>query len=167
MRAFGRLQIGWLVILCLGCVDAVERSASFSLREEISLGIITVEVRGWEEVPNLHAPINSLRAPAGEKAIAVFVRWSGLDDYAEQDRQAFARSFLSNRLRLRDSEGFEVEAIDAMAKGIYHFLGPVGSAPRDYVVIFHVWVDSEGLTLCLQHPDPQEEGFDVAIVTLA
>jgi hypothetical protein len=165
MRAFGRAQIGWLIIVCLGCVGVPERSASFGMREEIPLGIIDVEVRGWEEIPEIHAPLSSHTPPAGEKAIAVFVRWSGLTDYAEQDRQLFAKTFLKSRLRLRDSAGFEVEAIASMPKGLYHF-GPAGYAPRDYAIIFYVWVDSEGFTLRLQHPDAREQDFNVAIVSL-
>ena len=163
----GRLRIVWLVVLCaaLGCATQ-ERTASFRLRQQIPFGPIAVSVEGWEEVGGVHAPISSLHTPEGEKAIAVFVVWSGLEPYAEPDRQVFAESFLSGSLKLVDSGGFDYTAVAAMPREHYNFTGQPAPASRDWVVIFHAWVDSRGYTLRLSHPDPGEEAFDVAIVPL-
>ena len=150
-----------LVSAALGCGGG--RSASFALRQAIPMGPISVTVDGWESVGEARAPLSSLRAPAGEKAIAVFVRWDGLDSYAEPDRRIFAEAFLQDALRVLDSEGFGYEAISAMPRELYHFSGGGAPAPRDWVVVFHVYVDSRDYTLRLSHPDPQEDAFDVAI----
>ena len=168
MRAFGEWSLACLAaaFIAPGCVPVAERSIDFALKEKIPLGIISVKINDWEDVPDLHAPLGSLSAPAGEKAVAVFVRWSGLDGYREQDRQIFARAFLQRRLTLVDSEGFDYPASNAMTKELYHFSGSYSSAPRDWVVIFNTWVDSHGYTLRIRHPDPGEEDFHVAVVQL-
>jgi len=156
-----------LLVLCaaFGCAQQA-RTASFKLREKIPFGPIAVSVNGWEEVGQTHAPLSSLRTLEGEKAIAVFVDWSGLDSYAEQDRQGFAEAFLRVSLKLVGSDGMEYKAVSAMTREIYNFSGQVSAAPRDWVVVFHVRADSRGYTLRLSHPDPGEESFDVAIVQL-
>ena len=161
------LRLVGLVILCaaLGCVQP-QRSASFQLRQEIPFGPIAVSVNGWEAVGEAPAPLSSLRAPQGHKAIAVFVAWSGLDPYTEPDRQKFAEEFLSASLKLVDSDGLEYKSIAAMPQEIYHFSGTIAPAPRNWVVIFHSSLDSHGYTLRLSHPDPGEGSFDVAIVPL-
>jgi hypothetical protein len=117
-------------------------------------------------VGEAHAPISSLRAPAGEKAIAVFVRWDGLASYAERDRQIFAKAFLRDAVRIVDSDGSRYHAINAMTRELYHFSGYEAAAPRDWVVVFHVDADSRGYTLRLAHPDPGKEAFDVAVIQL-
>jgi hypothetical protein len=164
---FGNLRIAALVLLCVapGCAPQV-RSTSFPLRQEIPFGPIAVSVNGWEEVGEAHAPLSSLRAPEGAKAIAVFVVWSGLDPYTEPDRQKFAEEFLSDSLKLADSGGLDYKAVAAMPREIYHFSSRPASAPRDWVVIFHASSGSGGYTLRLSHPDPGEDSFDVAIVPL-
>ena len=164
----GSLRFLWLILLCsaFGCA-AQERTASFPLRQSIPLGPLNVSVDGWEEVGQAHAPISSLRAPAGEKVIAVFVAWKGLDAYTESDRQVFAEKFLEGRLKLVDSDGFDYKSISAMPRDLYHFSGSSASISRDWVVVFHVWVDSQGYTLRVSHPDSGEEAFDVAIVELS
>jgi hypothetical protein len=161
------LAIAWLLAAsaALGCAVG-ERSAPFPLRKGITFGPISVAVEGWESVGEAHAPISSLRAPAGEKAIAVFVRWDGLTAYAEQDRQTFARTFLRDALRVVDSDGSGYAAVSAMPREVYHFSGHAAAAPRDWVVVFHVDADSKGYTLRLSHPDPGEEAFDVAVIRL-
>jgi hypothetical protein len=168
MRDFGEWALACLAVVFItpGCVPVEERSADFALKETIPLGIISVKVNDWEDVPNVHPPLGSLSAPAGEKAVAVFVRWSGLKDYAEHARQNFARAFLERRLTLVDSEGFDYPAFHAMTRDLYRFSGSYSTASRDWVVIFHTWVDSQGYTLRIRYPDPGEEDFDVAIVQL-
>jgi len=163
----GRRGIVLLLILCaaLGCTEQ-ERTASFPLRQEIPLGALAVSVDGWEEVGAAHAPLSSLRTPEGEKAIAVFVGWSGLEPFAEPDRQTFAEKFLRGRLRLVDSDGFDYSTVAAMPREHYDFTSHASSMPRDWVVVFHVWVDSHGYTLRLSHPDSSKESFDVAIIQL-
>jgi branched-chain amino acid transport system permease protein len=56
---------------------------------EIPLGILTLTVTDWEEVPAAHAPLSSLSTPAGEKSIAAFVRWKGLEAYSTLAGRAF------------------------------------------------------------------------------
>jgi hypothetical protein len=164
-RARHAIAMALLLSAAPGCGGGA-RSASFPLHEVIPFGPISVAVDGWEAVGEAHAPISWLRAPAGEKAIAVFVRWDGLEPYAEPDRQTFAKAFLRDALRVVDADGFGYQAISAMPRELYLFTGVGAPAPRDWVVVFHVYVDSRGYTLRLSHPDPDEEAFDVAIVQL-
>jgi hypothetical protein len=167
-RTFAEAGSACLVLaaMALGCGSGAERSATFAIKQEIPLGIISVTVMGWEEVPQIHPPFHSLDAPAGEKAIAVFARWRGLDEYAERDQGHFVESFLQHRLKIIDSEGYEASAINAMPRALYDSFEMRGLAPRDWVVIYHVWVDSQGYTLQVRHPDPGEEDFHVAVVPL-
>jgi len=171
IRGSGRTRherpLAGLVILCaaLGC--AVEgRTASFKVREQISFDVISVSVRGWEPVGRTHAPLSSLRAAEGEKVIAVFVDWSGLEPFKEPDRQQFAEKFLGGRLKLVDSEGRGYRSVSAMPRGVYDFSNEPAPMPRDWVVVFHVRSDSEGYTLRLSHPDARGKSFDVAVVPL-
>jgi hypothetical protein len=155
-----------LAALALGCESGAERSATFAMKQEIPLGIIAVTIMDWEEVGQIHPPLSSLDAPEGEKSVAVFVRWRGLDEYAEMDQRQFVESFLEHRLTLIDSEGYEAPGFHAMPKALYHSSKMRGFAPRDWAVIFHVWVDSQGYVLRVRHPDPGEEDFHVAVVPL-
>ncbi len=153
----------------LACASDEERSARYALGEEIDVGIITVSVTQWKEVRGTRAPLRSLRPPEGEKPVAVFVRWRGLDEYGEFDRRYFVEAFLSDRLTLVDSDGFEYEALTAMPKDIYQFTAQAGSgntAPPDWVVVFWAWVDSRDYKLRIEHPDPRKGDFDVAVVEL-
>lgn len=163
----GSLRAVWLVLLCtaVSCMQPA-RVASFRPGQEISCGPIRVSVNGWEEVGESHAPLSSLRAASGEKAIAVFVGWNGLDPYSEPDRQVFAGEFLNRSLKLVDSDAFVYKAVASMPREIYRFSELPASAPRDWVVIFHAYVDSSGYTLQVSHPDPGEEAFDVASIPL-
>ena len=167
-RAFAEVGFGCLLLaaMALGCGSGAERSATFTIKQEIPLGILSVTVMGWEEVPQIHPPFHSLDAPSGEKAIAVFARWRGLDEYADLDQRQFVESFLQHRLKLIDSEGYEASAISALPKALYDSSEMRGLAPRDWVVIYHIWVDSQGYTVQVRHPDPGEEDFDVASVSL-
>jgi len=166
-RDSGRRRVLCLALLCgaLAC-GSLERTALFTLRQRIPLGPITVSVEGWEGVGEVHAPLSSLRTPQGEKAIAVFAGWSGLDPFAEPDRQIFAERFLRDALVLVDSDGFGYKPVAAMSRRLYDASVPSSPAPRDYVVIFHVGAGSRGYTLRLSHPDQEEDAFDVAIVPL-
>jgi hypothetical protein len=110
MRVFVERTLTWLIAaVVLGCGGDgdSESSEQFVLREEIPLGIISVSVTQWEEVRGSSSPLQSLRPPEGEKPVAVFVRWRGLDEYGEFDRRSFVEAFLSHRLTLVDSDGFE------------------------------------------------------------
>ena len=154
-----------VVMTILGCFPERERSSSFALREEIPLGIINIAVTGWEEVSADLARGYPLKAQAGEKVIAVFVEWSGLDAYSERDGQYFAETYLHNRLELLDSDGFKYSALSAMTKNLYNRSGYGSPLSHNCVVIFHVWVDSKKYILRLQSLEP-EGGVDVAIVSL-
>ena len=164
---FDRLRLVCLFVLCgvLGCA-LEERAASFKLREKIPFGVFEVSVEGWERVGEAHAPISSLRAPEGEKTIAVFVVWSGLESYEESDRRVFAEAFLHDRLNLVDADGLDYRSVSAMPREVYDFSNHAEPMPRDWVVVFHVGVESHAYTLRLRHPDPDNKDFDVALVQL-
>lgn len=166
-RDSGSRPFAWLLAVsaAVSCGGGA-RSAPFPLHQVIPFGPISVAVDGWESVGEAHAPLSSLRAPAGEKTIAVFVRWDGLSSYEERDRQTFARTFLRDALRIVDSDGSGYTAVSAMPRELYHFSGYEAAAPRDWIVVFHVDAASHDYTLHLTHPDPREEAFDVAVVTL-
>ena len=162
---------GLLGIVALACLVSCEsrdvEPVSFVRSQDISFGILDLRVTGWEVVPASHAPIVSLSAPPGEKAIVVFIRWKGLDQYADFDRRTFVRSFLSHRTRIIDGDGFEYRAISAMPRELYHFTEPASLAPREWAVVFHVWVDSAHYTVLLEHPEPANGGFRVAAIILS
>lgn len=170
MRAFVERTLTWLIAtVVLGCGGDKEPPAQYALGQEIPLGIISVSVTQWADARGTSAPLRSLSPPEGEKPIAVFVRWRGLDEYGEFDRRTFVGAFLSDRLTLVDSDGFEYAALTAMPKDIYQFTAQAGSgktAPPDWVVVFWAWVDSRDYKLHIEHPDPGEGDFDVAVVEL-
>lgn len=172
MRVFVKRGLTWLIAaVVLGCGGDgdTKSSTQFTLREEIPLGIINVSVTQWEEARETSSPLSSLRPPEGEKPIAVFVRWRGLDEFREFDRRTFVEALLSDRLTLVDSDGFEHAALTAMPKDLYQFTAQAGSgktAPPDWVVVFWVWVDSRDYELHVEHPNPGEGDFDVAVVDL-
>jgi hypothetical protein len=148
----------------LGCEnEEAERSVSFRTGEEIPLGIINVTVNRWENAYT-RAPLRSLDPPPGEKAIAVWVRWSGLADHVEAARQSFAENYLQHSVRVVDSGGFDYATTSVLEPATYHWTGPAAPGDRTRILIFWVWVDSEGYTVRLEHPDPGDEGFDVALV---
>lgn len=143
------------------------RPARYALGEEIDLGIISLSVSEWHEVRATSSPLRSLYPPEGEKPVVVFVRWRGLGEYADFDRRRFVEAFLRDRLTLVDSDGFEYEALSAIPEGLYQMSGGVpGVAPPEWVVVFWAWVDSAGFTLHIEHPEPDEGGFHVAVVDL-
>lgn len=170
MRAFAEKTLICLIAaVVLGCGGDDGTSAQYALRQEVPLGIISVSVTQWEEVSGASAPLRSLRPPEGEKPVAVFVRWRGLDEYGEFDRRTLVEAILNNRLTLVDSDGFEYSPLTAMPKDIYQFTAQAGSgktAPPDWVVVFWAWVDSRDYELHIEHPDPGKGGFDVAVVEL-
>lgn len=170
MRAFVERTLTWLIAtVVLGCGGDKEPPAQYALGQEIPLGIISVSVTQWADARGTSAPLRSLRPPEGEKPIAVFVRWRGLDEYGEFDRRTFVEAFLSDRLTLVDSDGFEYAALTAMPKDIYQFTAQAGSgktAPPEWAVVFWAWVDSRDYELHIEHPNPEEGDFDVAVVEL-
>jgi hypothetical protein len=170
MRVFVDRTLTWLIaVVVLGCGGDEESLAQYALREEIDLGIISVSVTQWEEVHGTSSPLGSLHPPEGEKPVAVFVRWRGLKEYAEFDRRTFVEAFLNDRLTLVDSDGFEYAALTAMPKNLYQLSAQAGSgnaAPPDWVIVFWSWVDSRDYKLQIEHPDPGEGDFDVAVVEL-
>lgn len=170
MRVSAERQLVWFIaVAVLACTGDEESSAPYPLGEEIDLGIISVSVTQWAEVRGTSSPLGSLHPPEGEKPVVVFVRWRGLDQYTELDRRVFVDAFLSDRLVLVDSDGFQYKALGAMPKDLYQLSvqpGLATAAPPDWVVVFWAWVDSEDYALHIEHPDPGEGEFDVAVVEL-
>lgn len=154
----------FLAIALAGCAN--ERAVPFAQGEEIPLRVLSLRVADWETVPPSLPYLSPQRPPEGEKAIAVFVRWEGLEDYSPLDRRIFVESFLGHRLTLSDSDGYAYEAITAMPRDLYYGSSHDLDAPPDWVAIFHVWIDSGGYSLRVRHPDPGSEDFDVAVVEL-
>ena len=158
--------------LCLVAVAGLpacatrDHSASFKLGEEIPLGILSLRVSDSEVVPSSRAPLQSLSALSGERAIAVFARWEGLVDFGELDKRQFVESFLEHRVTLVDSDRFSYDVIKAMPRDLYYGSAYAFEASPDWVVIFYVWVDSSGYSVRIRHPDPGNEGFNVAVVSL-
>lgn len=166
--AKGRLT--WLVAAtAIACSGDAKITAPYVLGQEIDLGIITVSVTQWEDASGTSSPLGSLHPPEGEKPVVVFVRWRGLSAYGELDRRIFVENFFADRLTLTDSDGFEYEALGAMPKNLYQLSVQPGlgtAAPPDWVVVFWAWVDSRDYRLRIEHPDPAEDGFDVAVIDL-
>ena len=138
----------------------------FSTGDPLDLGMLTLKARRMETVSNPPpVPLGSLSAQPGEKAIAVFVRWDGLDGLEAFDRRVFVESFLEHRLAVVDEAGERTAAFNAMSADLYH--GMPGAMPeQEWVVIFHVWIDSREFTLLVQHPDPGPSTFELAAVPL-
>jgi hypothetical protein len=150
-----------------GCGVGEEPAASFAVGDEIRLGIISVSVSRWE-MPRTTPPISTLRPPEGEKPVVIFVRWRGLDEYAELDRRTFVEAFLTDQMTLVDSEGFEYKAVTAMPEDHYRMspqMNPV-NAPPNWVVVIWAWVDSDGYSLLIENPDPEPGEFRVAAIAL-
>ncbi len=169
MRAFVERTLILLIASgVMGCAADEESLIAYSPREEIPLGIIDLSVTDWDELSGTRSPLGSLRPPEGEKPVVVFIHWSGLGEYSEFDRRRFVEAFLSDRLTLVDSDGFEYDALHAMPEDLYRMSGrmSLGSAPPTWVVVFWAWVDSEGYSLRIEHPNPTEGGFHVATVDL-
>ena len=120
MRVFAERTLILLIASgVMGCAPDEESLVAYSPREEIPLGIIDLSVTDWDEVSGTRSPLGSLHPPEGEKPVVVFVRWSGLGEYAEFDRRRFVEAFLNDRLTLVDSEGFEYHALNAMPEDLY------------------------------------------------
>ena len=146
-------------------------ATAYALRDEIPLGSLTISVDHWEEIsrpPTSLASLNKTNRKK-EKLVAVFVRWSPLDDYAPLDRRTHVQGVLTGKLKLVDSNGFWYAARAALPRDIYD--GVVHSrissvAPREWVVVFQVWRGSLGYSLRVQHPDPGPEAIHAAVVPL-
>jgi hypothetical protein len=156
------------VVLCgtlTACGSPPEPPAPFARGERIPLGMLSLEVRRSQEMQSMPRPYAG-EAQAGEKLVAVFVYWRGLDDFDEFSRETFVDSFLCRRLRIVDSAGYEYGCMLTMP--VDRFVGrPSPKLAREWVVVFRVWVDSEGLALHVEHPDPPEGSFRVARVPLS
>lgn len=168
MRGFASSLL-FISLACAGCAPG-QRIASFAPGEEIPLKVLTLSVSRWEAVPPSLPYLSSENTSAGEKAVAVFARWRGLEEVAEMDRRVFIESFLEHRLTLVDSDGFTYAAISAIPTNFYYGSSYDMNAPADWAVIYHVYVDSGGYSLRVRHPEPGvheeegKEGFDVAVV---
>jgi hypothetical protein len=154
-------------LLCgsmIACGSPPEPATSFARGERIPLGILSLEVRRSQEMQRMPRPFSG-QAQAGEKLVAVFVHWRGLDNYDDASRRSLIDSLLCNRLRIVDSEGYAYSCMQAMPSDLFN-LRPSRSLSSQWVVVFRVWVDSEGLVLQIEHPEPVEGGFRVAAVSL-
>lgn len=160
-----RLLAAMLVSLS-ACEAASQTPTPFDLRQPIPLGMLSIAVMRTETVPNPpFAPISSLMAQPGEKVVAVFVRWKGLEDLDQADQRVFIETFLEDRLSIVDEDGETYPAFSAMPLDIYQ-MSPGGYSPHDWVAVFHVWVDSQRYTVLVANPQPEAGGFTVAAIPL-
>ncbi len=150
-----------------GCSPEPRPPTAFSLGDPLDLGMFTLKARRMETVSSPPpVPLGSLRAQPGEKVIVVFVRWDGLAGLDALDRRVFIESFLEHRLAVVDEAGERTPAFHAMSSDLYH--GMPGAFPeQEWVVVFHVWIDSREFTLLVEHPDPDPAGFELAAIPLA
>jgi len=161
----------WPAVAAIGlCACGGERPPEptvFSLGSRIALPDFAIKVRRMETVarppPN---PLNSLRASPGEKVIAVFVHWEGLEDLEEWDAQTFIEAFIEGRFTVLDEAGERTPAFSAMPADLYHWM-PTGFPQREWVAVFHVYEDSERFTLLVENPDPVPGGLAVAEIPLS
>jgi hypothetical protein len=150
----------------VACRPEPKPPTRFSLGDPLELGMFTLKARRMETVASPPpVPLGSLSAQPGEKVIAVFVRWDGLDGLTPMDRRIFVESFLQHRLAVVDEADERTPAFHAMSAGLYHGM-PGGLPEREWVVVFHVWVDSREFTLLVEHPDPDPTGFELAAIPL-
>lgn len=158
------------VVLAAATVGACEpesgQATLFALGQPLELGMFTIKARRMETVADPPPiPLGSLQAQPGEKVIAVFVHWAGLDGLEPMDRRVFIESFLEHRLTVVDEAGERAAAFHAMPADLYHGM-PGQLSEQEWVVVFHVWVDSRDFTLLVVHPDPEPGGFEVAAIPL-
>ena len=107
----------------------------------------------------------------GEKGIAVYLSWTGLDAFDRASRYHFIESFNQNRMRILDSLGntwkpygtYPVDFYEAPQRNT----GLFGSARlRDWVVAFTVPKRARNFTLLIENPDPREGQPRLARVSL-
>lgn len=168
LRGFAKTALIATVASVLeGCSPEPSPPTLFSLGDSLDLGMFTLKARRMETVSNPPpVPLGSLHAQPGEKVIVLFVRWDGLAGLEALDRRVFIESFLEHRLAIVDEAGERVSAFHAMSTDLYH--GMPGAFPeQEWVVVFHVWIDSREFTLLVEHPDPGPADFKLAAIPLA
>src|SRR5687767_12405597 len=93
-----------LLAIMSGCGQDAE-PVPFRLGQTIPLGALELEILGLEAVPQVHAPLSTLRTAPEDKAWALHVRWSGLLSLQGMEREVFLEKFLEKQLSVRDMDG--------------------------------------------------------------
>ncbi len=166
----GRLCKGVVAAALLAAVSACwqeEEPTPFRLGQTIPLGALELEVVSFEPVPQVHAPINTLRTAPEDKAWALHVRWSGLLSLRGLEREVFIEKFLEKRLWVRDMDGDPFRPVGAMAMWLYRFSSvPPASVDDDWIVVFHTPEVSRDFTLFIENPKPEASQPALASVVL-
>ena len=163
--AYASLASGLLVAGCAG--EPAMEPIEYSTGDRIALSKITVTVERTEHVRTTSTDSRRLQsnlAGPGERAIAVFVRWSGLEDLSQTERGFFIRSFLENRLSVVDDAGDRYQTVDVLEASQY--LEQIGGSGSTIVAVFHLHEDSRKLVLLIEHPDPPEGQSPLVAVSL-
>ncbi len=155
-------------LLLAGCSSDPEPLA-YSVGDTIELGLFNLRIVRAERVPNLNPYYRSSLLREGEKAIAVHVVWSGLEQI---DRPAMiVGAFLEDRLTILDDAGDQYAADDAVsarefAGHLPTIGGPSRGPSRSFVVTFPIHEDSRDLILLIEHPDPPDRDSRLLAVPL-
>jgi hypothetical protein len=161
----GVFAAGLLAILS-GCGQDAE-PIPFRLGQTIPLGALELEIVSFEAVPQVHAPISTLRTAPEDKAWALHVRWSGLLSLQGMEREVFLEKFLEKQLSVRDMDGDSYRPVGAMARWIYRQpTVPPSSADHNWVVVFHTPEVSRDFTLVIKNPKRPEGQPAVVSVAL-
>jgi hypothetical protein len=160
----GLFAAGLLAILS-GCGQEAE-PVPFRLGQTIPLGALELEIVSFEAVPQVHAPISTLRTAPEDKAWALHVRWSGLLALQGLEREVFLERFLEKQLSVRDKDGDSYRPVGAMARWIYRQpTVPPSSADHNWVVVFHTPEVSRDFTLVIKNPKrPEGQPATVSVV---
>lgn len=154
--------------LLVGLATACGREpppTEFGLREEIPLGLLTVQVTRLERVQKSRTDPNLLITDPEDRAWALHVHWRGAAEIREPlDRRQYVESVLDDRFTLVDADGARYEPLGSMTRQQFQANDPFTPLSPDWVVIFHVPEVVDALTVRIENPDPGAGGYRVGIV---
>jgi hypothetical protein len=129
----------------------------FSRHDPIPLGPYKLTVIRADDTRNVVGD----DSPFG-KGVAVFARWDGFEP--GRDYESFLRSFAKERLVVTDSKGNRYKPSRPITPAQLYYMQDIGG--KDWVVMFEVPKESNGLTFLVENPGPREGQPRLAGVTL-